>query len=81
MKKVLAEFDDKTQQLLMEVDKACQIQLEGLKEEARKASLEDKELEVSLEDLVWLKLIKAYGIMYNRCIDAGWIKDIHLEKI
>lgn len=73
---ILAPFSDDVQALLIELDEACAVQHKNLKEEAKKASLGGKYLEVDMETLVWLKFIKGYGILFNRGVDAGWIKGV-----
>lgn len=79
--KLLIKFDEPTQHLLKEVDLACQAQVALMREEAEKASLAGKELEIDMETMVWVKIIKAWGILYNRAVDAGWIDDIMLEEV
>lgn len=80
MSDILAPFDDETLTVLKEVDQACAIQIALLREDANKASLRNEDLEVDMEAMVWLKVIKAYGILYNRAIDAGWIPEILTEN-
>jgi hypothetical protein len=77
---ILAPFDDETQALLHKVDSACASQVENVKEELNKASLSNGEYQVDLETLVWMEIIKAYGVLMNRAIDAGWVKGIHTDK-
>lgn len=80
-KRLLTKFDEPTQKLLKEVDLACKVQVEKMREEANKASLAGKELEIDMETMVWVRIIKAYGVLYNRAVDAGWIDDIMLEEV
>ncbi len=80
MSKILAPFDAETQELLFKVDAACASQVEGVREELKKASLSNGEYQVPLETLVWMEIIKAYGVLMNRAIDAGWVKGIHTEN-
>lgn len=74
---LLAPFDDKTQELLIELDTACGIQMDNIKKDVKKAELYGNEFELDLETMVWMKFIKGYGILMNRAIDAGWVKGIH----
>lgn len=77
---LLVEFTEEDQQLLKQVDLACRAEAARLKEQARKSALANEEFLVDMETLAWFKIIKAYGILYNRAVDAGWVKDVHLEK-
>jgi len=78
---ILAPFDEKTQLLLNEVDNACRVVFDGLKGDVQTASLEgDDKFDVDMETAVWLKVIRAYGILFNRGIDAGWIKGIMTKE-
>lgn len=77
---VIAPFDEETNTLLAEVDIACRGQQDLIKQEAKIASLNNKPLEVDMGTLAWLKIIKAYGVLYNRAIDAGWASGVHLEE-
>ena len=68
--KLLAPFDDETQALLTKVDVAC-----GL-------AVKDADVvhaEMDQETAVWLMITKAYGSLYTRAIDAGWVKDVFRE--
>lgn len=76
------EFDDTTQVLLTRVDKACGQQYELIQAEIDKASLAgDKEFKLDLESIVWMEIAKAYGILFNRAIEEGWVKGILQEPI
>ena len=77
---ILAPFDDDTQELLRQVDGACMAQSEHVKSEMSKASLAGGEYKVDLETLTWIKIIKAYGILMNRAIEAGWVRGVILEE-
>ena len=79
-KKLLAPFELPTQDLLKEIDIACGVQMNSLREEAKLKSLANEELVIDTETMVWLKIIKAYGILYNRAVDAGWIQDVLTEN-
>lgn len=77
---ILAPFGDEDQALLRQVDLACRAEAARLKEEAKKKALANEEFQVDMETMAWFKIIQAYGILYNRAVDAGWIQDILLEK-
>ena len=77
----LIPFDDKTQKMLKEIDVACQDQMQEIKEEKTEAWNIGEEWYPDKETLMWLTFIKGFGIMYNRCTEAGWIKDVVLEKL
>ena len=77
---LLTPFDEETQLLLLQVDNACAQVLAGFKEEANKASLANKELEVDIEAIVWSRIIKAYGVLMNRAIECGWVEGIQVEN-
>ena len=79
--KLLQPFDKESQSLLKSVDAACQTQMMKMKEEATLAALGNNPFEVDLETLVWTRLIRAYGILYNRAIEAGWVDDVHLGGV
>lgn len=71
---MLAPFDNDTQLLLLEVDRAMKEQAEQVKGEANWASLNNKEYEPDVETLVWLKIMQAYGVLMNRALEAGWVQ-------
>jgi len=78
--KILAEFNDEDQKFLGEVDRACRVVLDGLKGDARKASLSGEDtMQIDMETAVWLKVTRAYGILYNRAIEASWIRGVVTE--
>ena len=66
----------------MRVDRACGEQYALIQKEIDAASLAgDKDFKVDLESLVWLEIAKAYGILYNRAVDEGWVKGIITDKV
>jgi hypothetical protein len=74
---LLAPFDEETQVLLLEVDAACSLQMQQLMEKINQAALAgDEEYKMDLETMVWTKVIRAYGKLMNRAIDAGWISGV-----
>jgi hypothetical protein len=73
-KPLLAPFDEATQELLLEIDQAMKAQAEHIKGEANWASLNNKPYKPDMETLVWLKVMKGYGVLMNRALEAGWIK-------
>ena len=74
---IIAEFDEETQELLKSVDKACSAQMGEIMADMERASLAgDTEYKMDLETLVWTKVIRAYGILINRAIDAGWVTGV-----
>jgi hypothetical protein len=73
---LLAPFSDEDQAVLLEVDNACSIQAQHVKAEMDKASLSGGEYKVDLETLTWMKITKAYGILMNRAIEAGWVEGV-----
>ena len=77
---IIAEFDEETQVLLTSVDKACAAQMKEILHEVEMASLAgDTEYKMDLETMVWTKVIRAYGILMNRAIDAGWVTGVITE--
>lgn len=76
---ILLEFDDEVQQHLKEVDYAMRQQSKVMREEARSASLSGKKLVMDAETAAWLKIMDAYGILFNRAVEAGWINDNSIE--
>ena len=76
---VLTPFDDAEQELLKQVDLAIRSEIEHLKEEMNSASLKGEQLEVDVETLALSRFFKAYGILYNRAVDAGWVSDIMVK--
>ena len=70
-------FAEDVQTLLYRVDFACSQQYKNIQEEIDAASLAgDKEFKLDLESIVWLEIAKAYGILYNRAVDEGWVKGV-----
>ena len=70
-------FEDEIQVLLARVDSACSQQYANIQAEIDAASLAgDKEFRLDLESIVWMEIAKAYGILYNRAIEEGWVKGI-----
>ena len=70
-------FEDETQALLARVDNACSQQYINIQAEIDAASLAgDKEFRLDLESIVWMEIAKAYGILYNRAVEEGWVKGI-----
>lgn len=78
---LLAPFEEKDQEILKQVDLACQMQMSRLKDEATRVKLAGEPLEPDMETLTWLRIIKAYGILYNRAVEAGWIDDTYLLQL
>ena len=78
---ILAPFDDGQQNTLKLVDAACQSQMRALQSEATRQKISGEPLHMDAETAGWVQIITAYGILYNRAIDAGWIQDIHLDKL
>lgn len=81
MDNMIAPFDEETQNDLKEMDVACAIQIKQLREKAAQASLAGVPYEIDVETMVWMKVIKSFGILYNRAIDAGWIDGVHMETV
>lgn len=80
MKEPLAPFNVNQQTLMRVVDKACQEVAEQIKEQATRCSLAGETFEPDMETAGWMNIIAAYGILYNRAIEAGWIDDLVMEK-
>ena len=74
---ILAPFDDETQEFLRLVDKACDTAIEDMKDEKRRCELTGEEFQMNYEIAAQLNMIRAFGIMYNRCVDAGWVEGVH----
>ncbi len=78
--KGLGPFDVEQQTLLIQVDNACSQQMQELQDKMKKASLAgDVEYEISYEDLIWTKIIRAYGLLMNQAIAQGWVGGIMTE--
>ena len=76
-----SKFEDDIQALLMRVDRACGQQFELIQAEIDAASLAgDEEFKLDLESIVWMEIAKAYGILYNRAVDEGWVDGIIVDK-
>lgn len=78
---LIAPFEEEEQLLLKEIDLACQMQMSRLKDEATRVKLAGLPMEPDMETLVWLKIIKAYGVLYSRAIEAGWVNDTFLTQL
>jgi hypothetical protein len=72
----MAAFDESVQKYLEDTDDMCRQMYDNFL--VHKKELQDKGEEFVLEDddKVLLNLIAAYGILYNRAIDAGWVKGV-----
>lgn len=79
-KALLLPFDNATQAKLKRVDLAMRAEKEVIEEKLKKASLMGYDYNLSQQDLVSVTVMEAYGILYNRAVEAGWIQDIHLEE-
>ena len=77
---VLAPFDEETEKLLLEFDQACRMQSEVLLKAMERSSLAGEEYVMTIETMVWWKAIKAYGILMNRAINAGWVRGVVTEE-
>lgn len=78
---ILGPFDQETQKLLCLVDGACQAQAKLIRDEVARKKLAGEDLAPDAETVGWLQLIKAYGILFNRAVEASWIKSIYKTKI
>lgn len=77
----LMPFDESQQKLLTLVDAACQSQAKVLKDEITRRQLAGEQLALDDETTGWMNIITAYGILFNRAIEAGWIEsEIIIEK-
>lgn len=74
--KLLAPFDDETQDYLRFVDKACNMACRELSKKFNP----DGETLLDDNELAMLELSRAFGILFNRGVDAGWITGVHVEK-
>jgi hypothetical protein len=77
--KLLAPFDEETQEFLKLVDSACTRGIDMLGAEMRRCKLKEEEFEVTHEVLATINMIRGFGILYNRCIDAGWVDGVHMK--
>lgn len=80
MSAVLGPFDQRHQDLMKNVDKVCRKEAAKITEKARQASLAGEELQLDEETAGWAAIITAYGLLYNRAVECGWIEDVFLEK-
>lgn len=78
--KVIAPFDRPTQQFLAAIDKTCRMESMRIADEMSALTLAGKDAIPDADDQGILALIQAYGILFNRCIHAGWIDDVYLTK-
>ena len=76
---IIGPFDPNRQQLLKDVDKVCREQSAIILKEARKAALEGKDPEFDVDTQGWMAIITAYGLLYNRAVQAGWIEDMYYD--
>jgi len=77
---ILKPFDAGQQSFLKFVEEGCQRQAELIKAEDTRAELAGEPLEVTPEIAAWRAIIRAYGILYNRSVDAGWIDDVMIVE-
>jgi len=77
---ILAPFDDETQEFLGFVDQACKTAMDELREERNRCEKTGEEFQLTYEVAATLNMVRAFGILYNRSIDAGWIKGVHTEQ-
>ena len=76
MTDILAPFEKNQQILLTLVDSACQAQSEILNEDITRRRLSGESFStLDDETFGWINIIKAYGILYNRAVEAGWIEN------
>jgi hypothetical protein len=81
MSDIIQPFSDNQQKLLKIVDAACQSQMKVLKEEFTRRNLAGDPLDLDPETTGWMNIITAYGLLYNRCVEAGWIDDVVLTQL
>ena len=77
---ILAPFDKGQQDRLKLVDSTCQAQMEHMKKEMQTDRLLGKDVTPDMETVAWVEIITAYGLLYNRCVEAGWIDDTYLTN-
>ena len=58
----------------------CRMQMDVLMEDMSKSSLKGEDYKMDIETMVWFKVIKAYGILMNAAIDAGWVRGVVTEN-
>jgi len=73
---LLAPFDDETQDFLRFIDKECHRAIAELNR--YKQELEEKDEAMPPDVIAMLNMIRAYGMLFNRCVDAGWINDTEI---
>lgn len=77
---ILKPFDPAVQTFLKFVEEGCQRQAELIKAEDTRAELAGDSIEVTPEIAAWRAIIRAYGVLYNRSVDAGWIDDVMIVE-
>jgi hypothetical protein len=75
---VIAPFSREEQEFLKQIDKVCKENARLIKNKLATDSLHNRAGKLDEEDQGWIAFIRAYGILYNRAIEAGWITDIEL---
>ena len=77
--RILAPFSDEVQDFLRFIDSACADGMKMLDKERERAENAKEENWMTPDLLATFNIIRAYGVLFNRCVDAGWIKAVHLE--
>jgi hypothetical protein len=75
---LLRPYPKEQQQMLIHVDRICQENAKRIQDEVNKQLLANPKTQPKLddEDQGWVLIIKAYGLLYNKAIDLGLVKDV-----
>ena len=80
MSGILAPFSKVQQDRLKVIDATCQAQIKQMSASIQADRLLGKEPQLDPEVAGWIEIINCYGLLYNRCIEAGWIDDTYLTN-
>jgi len=79
-REILKPFSESDQKILKVVDQGCRMQAKMISDEDTRAKLAGEPLEVTPEVAAWRVMIRGFGILYNRAVDAGWVDDVITTK-
>ena len=75
----LTPFEEEVQVFLQAVDRECQKKAEQLNDHITKQLLAGaEEPELDEEDQGWSSFLAAFGLMYNKLVELGVIRDVVL---
>jgi len=72
---LLAPFDKEQQAFLKTIDKVCEMQAQEIRKAVVAKVVNGAETPPDPETAGWMNIIAAYGILFNRAVEAGWIEE------